>query len=98
MFFSGRSKKLGLAILVFMMLLLSVQFLVLPRFSSKASTLKGAAVVDHHYLYAFPDGSMYVYDIDNGYQLVKTVSLPMLTGGRGVVADPASGMLYIAYN
>src|SRR5438552_1946950 len=55
------------------------------------------AQVTNHYLYTFPDGNMYVYDIDNNFNLVKQVSLPTTTGVRGATVDPASGMLYLSY-
>src|SRR5262249_30131349 len=29
-----------------------------------------------HYEYVFPDGQMYVYDMDNGFREVKQISLP----------------------
>jgi DNA-binding beta-propeller fold protein YncE len=51
----------------------------------------------HHYEYVFPDGRMYVYDMDNGHRLVKSISLPTTTGVRGVVASPATHMLYVSY-
>ncbi len=41
---------------------------------------------------------MYVYDIDNGHSLVKTIKLPSgVSFIRGFGADPASHSLYIAY-
>ncbi len=51
----------------------------------------------HHYEYVFPDGGMYAYDMDNGHRLVKSISLPTTAGVRGVVASPATHMLYISY-
>ncbi|MBV8822255.1 MAG: hypothetical protein JO123_05640 [Ktedonobacteraceae bacterium] len=60
--------------------------------TASLQTLKAA----HHYEYVVPDGSMYVYDVDHGYQLVKHVNLPT-KGVRGVVASPATCMLYISY-
>lgn len=56
-----------------------------------------AASPIHHYLYVFPDQTLYVYDMDNNFQLVQQISLPMTNGGRGIIADPARGMLYLAY-
>jgi DNA-binding beta-propeller fold protein YncE len=50
-----------------------------------------------HYEYVFPDGGMYVYDMDNGHKLVKSISLPTTAGVRGVVASPITHMLYISY-
>src|SRR5579863_3962870 len=51
-----------------------------------------------HYEYVFPDGGMYVYDIDHGHMLVKSITdLPTTTGVRGVAVSPATHMLYISY-
>lgn len=50
-----------------------------------------------HYEYVFPDGWMYVYDMDNGHKLVKSVRLPTNRGVRGVVANPVTHMLYVSY-
>jgi hypothetical protein len=50
-----------------------------------------------HYRYVFPDGNMYVHDLDNNFALVYSTSLPTSTGGRGAVASPATGMLYVSY-
>ncbi len=47
-------------------------------------------------LYTFPEGKMVIYDIDNSFALVKSVSLPT-KGVRGVAASPATGMLYLSY-
>lgn len=49
------------------------------------------------YEYVFPDGGIYVYDMDHGHALVKHVSLPQVVGVRGSVASPSTGMLYISY-
>ena len=51
----------------------------------------------HHYEYVFPDGSMYVYDMDAHQRLLQHVALPMAQGIRGVVASPATHTLYISY-
>jgi hypothetical protein len=49
------------------------------------------------YEYVFPDGSMYVYDMDAGQRLVQRVVLPTTRGVRGVVASPSTHTLYISY-
>jgi len=59
---------------------------------------KGAAPSTTHYVYVFPDGGLYVYDMDNGQRLVKQVKLPMFQGGRGAVVDPATASLYLSYH
>jgi uncharacterized protein (TIGR03437 family) len=51
-----------------------------------------------HYEYVFPDGKMYVYDMDNGFTLVKQVPIPLANAGiRGTVASPVTHTLYISY-
>ena len=61
------------------------------------STTAGADNSVHHYEYVFPDGALYVYDMDHGQGLVKKVSLPTSSGVRGVVGDAATHRLYISY-
>src|SRR5206468_11183772 len=58
---------------------------------------KVSAAGTNHYLYVFPGGGVYVYDIDNDHKLVKKVPLPTTAGGRGAVAHAASSMLYISH-
>src|SRR5207302_9851489 len=41
--------------------------------ASPAAAAKGAAGTVHHYEYVFPDGSIYVYDMDAGQRLVAHV-------------------------
>ena len=62
-----------------------------PRTASRSSG------VTRHYEYVFPDGAMYVYDIDRGHRLVQRVPLPGVNGVRGVVASPGTHMLYVSY-
>jgi YVTN family beta-propeller protein len=50
-----------------------------------------------HYFYNFTDGTMYVYDIDNRFNLVYSTTQATTSGIRGMVASPTDGMLYIAY-
>lgn len=69
---------------------------VLPSAATSLNK-RGASSVVHHYEYVFPDGSMYVYDIDAGQRLVGHVELPMAKGIRGVVASPRTHTLYISY-
>ena len=56
-----------------------------------------SAATIHHYEYVFTAGFIYVYDMDNGFKLLKTVQVPTSAGIRGGVASAATGMLYIAY-
>jgi DNA-binding beta-propeller fold protein YncE len=56
-----------------------------------------ASSATRHYEYVFPDGAMYVYDIDDHQRLVQTVQLPGITGIRGVVASPRTHILYISH-
>jgi hypothetical protein len=57
----------------------------------------GASHGTHHYEYVFPDQAIYVYDIDHGFRLVQHVSLPGITGIRGVAASPGTHRLYISH-
>jgi hypothetical protein len=51
-----------------------------------------------HYEYVFPDGEMFVYDIDNNFSLVySNTSLPSSVGTRGVAVAPSTNKLYISY-
>ena len=62
-----------------------------PRAASLSSGMA------RHYEYVFPDGAMYVYDIDHGHRRVQRVRLPGVKGVRGVAASPRTHMLYISY-
>ena len=52
-----------------------------------------------HYLYTVSEGSINVFDIDNGFAQVGTISLPQTAGHgiRGVAANPAGHVLYVSY-
>ena len=50
-----------------------------------------------HYEYVFPDGNIYVYDMDNHFALVKHLTMPTYAGVKGAVASAATGILYISY-
>ena len=56
-----------------------------------------AASPVRHYEYVFPDGGIYVYDIDDGHRLVKHVDLPQLAVVSGAVASPVTRALYLSY-
>jgi DNA-binding beta-propeller fold protein YncE len=63
--------------------------------AGESATARGGRI--HHFEYVFPDGAMYVYDMDAGQRLVRQVQLPMAKGIRGVVASPVTHTLYISY-
>lgn len=63
--------------------------------ASPGATAPGQST--HHYEYVFPDGKMYVYDMDNTPRLVKQRDLPTSSGVRGVVGDAATHRLYISF-
>jgi DNA-binding beta-propeller fold protein YncE len=77
-------------------LLLLASSLLLIAKEDGTQTAHAASPI-HHYLYVFPDQSLYVYDMDNNFQLVQHISLPMTNGGRGIIADPGHGYLYLSY-
>jgi len=68
--------------------------LQVDRFGSVAPATRLAV---HHYEYVFPDGAIYVYDMDNSFNLVKQTSVPTAAGVRGAVASARTGILYISY-
>lgn len=95
----GKLRKFLLAI--FLLLLAIIPFFLTQKDHTNAraaQTMRKAVTATQHYLYVFPDGSVNVYDIDNNFHLVKSINLPILTGGRGAAVDPASNMLYLSYN
>ena len=51
----------------------------------------------NHYEYVFPDGSIYVYDMDHEFTLMKHVLIPTSAGVRGAVASASTNMLYVSY-
>lgn len=51
----------------------------------------------HRYEYVFPEGGMYVYDLDHRFKLVQHVSLPDARGVRGVVAAVRTHTLYVSF-
>ncbi|MBA2395544.1 MAG: hypothetical protein H0V70_22665 [Ktedonobacteraceae bacterium] len=67
-------------------------------FLVKGMTSARADSAIHHYFYVFPDHTLDVYDMDNNFQLVQQIPFPGTDGGRGIIADPASGSLYLSYH
>ncbi len=65
---------------------------------SAQTALVGAGAGTLHYEYVFLDGSISVYDVDQSFKLVKTISLPQTESGvRGVTVAPSSHLLFISY-
>jgi DNA-binding beta-propeller fold protein YncE len=81
--------------LVFLLLLALAPLFLLVQGREQSGARADSLI--HHYLYVFPDQTVYVYDMDNNFQLVQQINLPMTNGGRGIIADPARGMLYLSY-
>ena len=79
-----------------LLLAVSSLFLLAKGGANGPQSAKAASPIQH-YLYVFPDQSLDVYDMDNNFQLVQQISLPMTNGGRGIIADPAHGYLYLSY-
>lgn len=89
-------RKFILALLL--LLLATVPFFLSQKYETSAHTAQRAASTTKHYIYVIADQSINVYNMDNGFSLVKSISMPNLQGVRGSVADPASAMLYISFN
>jgi WD40 repeat protein len=68
-----------------------------PVPSSSSAIVTGAGGV-RHLEYVFNDGPVSVYDIDNGFKLVESFTLPGTNQGvRGVAVPPASPMMFVAF-
>jgi hypothetical protein len=68
-----------------------------PALSAASATVTGSEGVQH-LEYVFEDGLISVYDIDNAFKLVKTISLPQTNEGvRGATVAPSTHMLFISY-
>jgi hypothetical protein len=71
--------------------------------SSEPATSASTAVVTsstgvQHLEYVFNDGLVSVYDMDQKYKLVKTISLSQTNAGiRGVTVAPVTHILFISY-
>lgn len=50
-----------------------------------------------HFEYVFPDGQLFVYDIDHAFRLVQRVALPDNDGVRGVALTSSTGVLYVSH-
>jgi hypothetical protein len=73
-----------------------IGLIIVLVFGSASPAAVNAATI-HHYEYVFTAGQIYVYDMDNGHALLKTVAVPTTAGVRGAVASVATGTLYISY-
>ena len=51
----------------------------------------------HRYEYVLTDGEIYIYDIDNGFHLFDSITVPTTQGTRGVSVSRTDGMMYISY-
>lgn len=67
-----------------------------PMMTTASQSGSGGSTVQH-YEYVFPDGGVYVYNMDNNFALVKKISVPTTAGVRGTVASVKTGMLYISF-
>jgi len=75
-----------------------------PARSGQATDVKVSGDVAHatngiaHLEYVFNDGPVSVYDIDRGFKLVESFTLPATSSGvRGVAVSPATGMMFVSY-
>lgn len=104
----SRSAIKRLSLIPVLVILVSCALYFVPRLGTQANAhivahasglASGATTATvQHYLYVIPDQSINVYDMDNGFALVKTIPLSYMQGVRGSVVDPASSSLYISYN
>ena len=70
----------------------------MPKSGRSPIQLAAQSATTTHFEYVVSKGAVYVYSIDHGNDLVKTISLPQIGGSiRGVVASLPNGALYISY-
>ena len=66
--------------------------------TSEPTTVVGGSAATRHLEYVLSYGNVYVYDMDQGYQLLKTISLPETKAGiRGVAVAPSTHLMFISY-
>jgi hypothetical protein len=66
--------------------------------SSAQTAIVAAAGATSHLEYVLNDGTVYVYDMDHEYKLLKTIALPQTNAGvRGVTVAPASHLMFVSY-
>jgi DNA-binding beta-propeller fold protein YncE len=68
-----------------------------PPPSSSPRQLTDATGRVGHFEYVVTDGAINVYDIDRAHRLAQRIDLQEIRSPHGVVAHPASGMLYVSY-
>jgi WD40 repeat protein len=67
-----------------------------PADSAPSEVVSGGPV--SHLEYVLQDGTISVYDADNAFRPVKTISLPQTDDGiRGVAVAPSTGRMFIAH-
>jgi DNA-binding beta-propeller fold protein YncE len=68
-----------------------------PALSGPTSRItRGSGVL--HLEYLFNDGPVSVYDIDHGFKLIETFTLPGTSQGvRGVAVSPVTHMMFVSY-
>jgi hypothetical protein len=70
----------------------------LPATSPQTAVVTGSTGGVRHLEYVFGGGAMSVYDIDNGFKQVESVTLPGTTRGvRGVAVSPATHMMFVSF-
>jgi sugar lactone lactonase YvrE len=69
-----------------------------PATSAQTAAVTGSTGGVQHLEYVFHAGLMSVYDIDNGFKLVESLTLPGTNRGvRGVAVSPATNMMFVSY-
>ena len=73
-----------------------------PAVSAQTAVVTSASALVHagvsHLEYIFNDGPVSVYDIDNGFRLVESFTLPNTSRGvRGVAVSPSTHMMFVSY-
>ena len=67
-----------------------------PATSEPSAVVTGTGTIQH-LEYVLQDGTTSVYDMDNGFKLIKTIPMPDSDEVRGVTVAPARNLMYVMH-
>ena len=95
---SSNSANKYLIWLPLLLLLIALQIILRASGQNQEPRQQALSTSTKHYEYIANDGSISVYDIDNDFILVKTISLPQTSDGvRGIVGHAGTHALYLSH-
>jgi DNA-binding beta-propeller fold protein YncE len=92
-----RSRRVGKRHSFFLLLLIFGPLTIAEACQGQQLQQKAATGGTQHYEYVLTDGDIYIYDVDNGHNLVGRTGILTTDGVRGVVGDSTTHRLYISH-